>query len=309
MDIFSAVGPLGLFILIGFICGRVFHVDIKSIATLLIYIFAPIVTLGATMQLAFDPTLILLPLFVFGIALCVGLSSMNVARLFMKGRDEPYLLPVATGSCNSGYFGLPFIAAFFDAPTVGIYLLLNTGIAVYDMTVGYYWVARGRLSAWDALRRVLGLPLIYAAALGLGLAAFHVETPDVVIKLWEIAKGAFVALGMLLVGFSLSRVVEWHCDARMLALTLCGKFLAWPLLAALLILLDQRVMHLYSPVVHALFFLISLMPLPTSINAYAVQFDLHPQMAVLLTMVSVIIAMLILGVVLPLLVHGMPFLL
>ena len=51
-------------------------------------------------------------------------------------------------------------------------------------------------------------------------------------------QGAYVTLGMMLIGFGISTIKNFSFDYKFIALSFLGKFIFWPLLMLALISLD-----------------------------------------------------------------------
>ena len=71
--------PLYVLIALGYVGGRWMDVNLPSMATVAIYLIAPMVNLGAMMQLDFDPDYVALPLFTFGTSVTIGLTTYHFA--------------------------------------------------------------------------------------------------------------------------------------------------------------------------------------------------------------------------------------
>ena len=289
--------PLAFLIAVGYALGKWQRVDLKSVAMLAIYGITPIVAFGSAAQLDFSASLLILPLCTFLLASIVGLLTFYVGK-FVANDGTRYLLPVACGSGNTGYFGLPVAMALFGDDVAGLYFLANLGVVVFETSVGYYYMARGNLPANIALRRVLQLPVLYALTAGLLFAAAHLSLPAPAIKLWDISKGAYVVVGMMIAGIALAGMVNFSLRPNLLALALAGKFLVWPLAALTFAALDPG---LFTPQIHSLIVVMSLTPIPANLPAYAAANDGAVAEAALLVFISTMLALLFMPFLLPIL--------
>jgi predicted permease len=302
-DLTSVFVPLAFLIGLGFLLGRALPMDLKTVASLAIYGFTPIVAFGATAQMKVEPSLLLLPVVVCLLATAVGLGFLWIGRKCLKDTALPYLLPIATGSGNTGYFGLPVALAVFGQEAAGVYLLANLGVVIFESTFGYYFIGRGEQTRRQAMERVLKLPVLYALMAGLLFSACQLELPAAVFKLWELAKGAFVCVGMMIIGLALSKQERFALSAPLLLVALAGKFVAWPLMAIAFVLLDQQILHLLTPLMHGCIVLMSLAPMAANLAAYAAQHNMRVDQAAGLILCSTVIAVLGLPLVLPSLLH------
>jgi predicted permease len=291
MGMFAALFPtllnMTLLIGLGYLLGRLHKIDLNSVAALLIYGFSPIVVFGAVLQLNFTPALALLPIISFVLASVTGLSCLWLGhRLLPKNNLGVFLLPNATGAGNVGYFGLPVAMALLGEKNIGIYIFTILGVNMYEATLSYYFLARGRLTTTQAVRRVLRLPIIYAMIIGVGLSSLHVALPLPLLKFWEIAKGAYVCLGMMLLGLALANQKRLGWDLPLLGISLFGKFLLVPLLTLAVVLADQRYTMLLTPIMAQCLMVIAVVPSAANLNAYAVQNNMPVDKAASIVLVS-----------------------
>lgn len=301
-DLIPVFIPLATLILAGFILGRFLTVDLKTVGILAIYCFTPIVGFGGAAQLEITPSILLLPIITFILAGFVGLIMFKVGQGLLSDKSLAYLLPVATGSGNTGYFGLPVAIALFGSEVTGIYLLGNLGVVVFESTIGYYFINRGALTPKDAMMRVIKLPLLYALALGLLFATINIELPEPALKLWELSKGAYVCVGMMIVGIALGQQKRLSLSMPLLGIGIFGKFLLWPLLAFTFTYYDTEFLNWLTPIMRHCILLISVAPMAANLAAYAAQNNLKVDQAAGLILITTLIAVIGLPFIIPILI-------
>ncbi len=301
-DLIPVFIPLATLILAGFILGRFLTVDLKTVGILAIYCFTPIVGFGGAAQLDITPSILLLPIITFILASFVGLIMFRVGHIFLNDKSLAYLLPVATGSGNTGYFGLPLAIALFGSEVTGIYLLGNLGVVVFESTIGYYFINRGALTPKEAIMRVIKLPLLYALALGLIVASINLDLPAPAIKLWALSKGAYVCVGMMIVGIALGQQRNFSLSIPLLGFGILGKFLMWPLLAMTFVYCDTQFLDWLTPIMRHCILLISVAPMAANLAAYAAQNNLKVDQAAGLILITTLIAVIGLPFIIPVLI-------
>ncbi len=289
--------PLALLILLGFVVGRTQSVDLKSVAVLAIYAITPVVAFGSAAQLDFTFALLLLPLATFALAAFVGLVAFWAGKFFVHDSSR-YLLPVACGSGNTGYFGLPVAMALFGDDVAGLYFLANLGVVIFETSLGYYFVARGTVPADMAVKRALKLPVLYSLLAGLAFAAMHFSLPAPLIKLWDFSKSGYVVIGMMIAGIALAQAPSFKINPRLLGVALAGKFLLWPLTALAFAALDPG---FFTPQIHNLILVMSLTPIAANLSAYAAANDGPVAQAAMLVFISTLLALLSMPFLLPVL--------
>jgi predicted permease len=180
-------------------------------------------------------------------------------------------------------------------------MIANLGTVIFHTTVGYYFIARGNVTASQAIQQVIRLPVLYGMAAGLVLSFMQIGLPDPLLKFWDVSKGAYICLGMMLVGLALANQKHFKWDRQLIAVGLFGKFLIWPGLALILILLDRTTTQLLTPIMAQCLIVIAVCPIASNTTAYAAQNDMPVQKAASLVMISTVLAIVVLPFVLPIL--------
>lgn len=293
MSIFLAllikVIPLYANLVLGFVAGKWLHVQRESIATLMIYMIAPIVFFGGITRMELSPALLTVPVLGYALSVVIGVATYQVAkRLYTDSR--PNIMAAASGTGNNGYFGLPIAMMLFDAQTVGVYLLLVIGITIYESTVGFYLTAKGQNSAADSLRKTLRLPAVYALVAGAGVSLSGFVMPDVFYDFLSYFQGSYTVLGMMIIGLGLSGMHKLEVDWGFTTLLFVARFAAWPLLALGAVWIDMQYLNLYSDAVRKAVLLISIMPLAANSVAIASLLRCEPEKTASAVLLSTIFA-------------------
>jgi len=129
------------------------------------------------------------------------------------------------------------------------------------------------------LAKVAKLPAIHALYLGLAVNLAHIPLPGIFIRYWNYATGAWVFIGMMLIGVALGKMRRLEFDKRLIRWLFTVKFLYWPAMGIGLILLDKTFLHMFEPEVHGLILIFSAVPPQANLVAYAAQLNLHPEKA------------------------------
>ena len=292
--------PLTLLIALGWVIGRLQDIDVKSVATLLVYAISPVVAFGSTAQLSFHGTLVLLPFITFALASICGLISFALGRRLLRKKDMGYLLPQATGSGNNGYFGLPLAMALFPQDQVGIYFLMVLGGTLFESTLGYYFIGRGHLTVMHALKRVVKMPIIYTITAGLLVSALHIPLDAGLLKLWDVARGCYVFIGMMIIGIALAKHKKLAWEVDFIVLAMFGKYILWALLIAGFVWLDMHTLKIYAPLIYTMMAILAITPAAANTAAFAAQHDFKPQLAATIVFLTTIVSFAALPFVLPL---------
>lgn len=144
---------------------------------------------------------------------------------------------VAIVLMNSGNYGMPVSFFAFGEPGLMRASLGVTVNAVIISTVGVYLVARGQAAVGrTALRRVLAVPSIYAAALGLLVNLAGWTLPETVVKAVHLLGQGLVPACLVILGIQVRQTfAERHNGDHTpaLALAALGRLVLAPLFASL----------------------------------------------------------------------------
>lgn len=284
----SNIIPLYGLIALGFVAGRWLDVNLHSIAIIAIYILAPVVNFGAMAKMEFTPEYLALPVMLFAASAVIGTVFYNIAKVTWKN-NRANLVGMSSVVGNTMYFGLPVVLALLGPEWAGVYALMNLGIFLNEIGLGYYFGARGQATIKGALLKVLKLPVIYAIALGLLYNASGLALPEAFLRYWNYAIGAWVFIGMMIIGVALSKLQRLELDWKLMGNMFVPKFIVWPLVGFGIVLLDMHVLHWFDTPVYQMLVIITSVPLAGNLVAYAATLNLHPEKAAAAVLVSTVL--------------------
>jgi hypothetical protein len=279
ISLFINLLPLYAIIAAGYFAGRVFKVDSRTMASLSIYFFLPIVIFGFVSNMAFKPSYIILPAFLYIASTITALSFYALGKRIYKKDSRANLMALCSAMGNAGYFGLPLVLLFFDADKVAIYVFMLLGVSLFEATIGYYIAARGNFSVRNSLIKLLKFPSIYAIATALIVNAMDIELPEMFWTYWTHVKGCYVIIGMMIIGVVLGSMKTLVFDLKLTVLVFIGKFLTIPLLGGLFIWLDSVVLHMFTIDIYHLIVLITIVPSAANVVAFSAQLNVQPEKA------------------------------
>lgn len=282
--------PLYVIMGFGFVAGKLLHVKKESIAPLLIYIIAPIIVFNAALTTDLTVGALTLPVLFFTIASCIAIVFLHIGKYFWHDSTRN-ILAFTAGAGNVGYFGVPVAMTIFNESAIGLVVLSVLGIILYENSVGFFITAKGTHTAQDALKKVLKLPTIYAFILGLTVNLMGISFGQIYADSIFSFRGAYTVLGMMLIGLGLAGFSSFAVDYVFLGLTFLAKFIIWPLIMLLIITADIYYLHIYSPEIHRVIVLMSVVPLAANTVAYATELKAQPEKAALTVFLSTIFAL------------------
>lgn len=282
--------PLYISIILGYLSVRCLKVDKSAIAALLFYIIGPVVVFSATMSVQITPGVLFLPIFFYLFS-----SAIAFLTLHIWGKDWPdatgNILAFATGTGNTGYFGIVLALIIFEPHIADIFIFAVLASLFYETTTGYFVTAKGSFTGSESLQKVLRLPALYAFILALGLNVAEVKLPEVIYSYTGQFKVAFSILGMMLLGMGFD---QWKksegIDMKFLSISLIAKFLFWPLAILAIILFDRSTTQLLSDDLYRVMFLFAIVPLAGNTVTLAVLLKAQPEKAAFTVLISTVIS-------------------
>lgn len=291
LDFVIKLIPIYVLIGVGYIMGKKLPVKRETISTLLIYLIAPVVIFNSVYTTKITPSLALLPVIFFVLCSSIAIGSYIINKS-VKPAPLRGVLALAAGSGNTGYFGIPVALALFGEEAVGLVVLCVFGFLVYETTVGFILVARGKHTFKESIQKLLKLPVLYAFAGGVIVQLLGINLGSVYANFVPNFRGAYVLLGSLLVGIALSELAKSHIELSTIIRSFVPKFVVWPLLVIGIILLDKNSLHLFSDRndIYQVMFLMSIVPIAANTVAYAVFLKAEPERAAFIVFASTIFA-------------------
>lgn len=283
--------PLYMLILLGVVGGRLLKVQKETIANLLIYILVPVVIFFGVLTVDLTPAKLFIPFIFFTLCCVISLCFFLLTRGFLNPSQRG-ILSYASGSANTGYFGLPLTIFLLGVDAWGLAILCAFGFIIYESSLGFYFVSRAHHGVRESVRRLLRLPSLYVFVIAIVLNFAGIKKlNDGYHELAENFRGAYTVLGMFLVGLGISHLKKWKMKISVTVLVFFFKFIIWPLVIGSLILCDKMFFHILDDTVHRVMFLMSLVPLPANAVAYASILNTEPEETAVLVLASTIFAL------------------
>lgn len=282
--------PLYILIGLGYIAGRFLHAKKETVASLLLYIIAPVVVFYGALTTPLTVGILSLPVLYFSLATILCFTFLKLAGYVWKDATKN-ILAFAAGSSNTGYFGLPVILSLFGQEMLSIAVLIILGVLFYENSVGFFVTARGHHTIEESLSRLARLPTIYAFLIGLCLNAIGLK-PDIgFVEIINNFRGAYTVLGMMLIGLGLSNIVSFSIDWTFIGLSFLAKFFISPFLIGAVIYFDTILFHIYPETIHKVMFVMSIVPLAGNLVAFATELKTHPEKTAIAVLLSTLFAL------------------
>jgi len=185
------------------------RLNVQTVSRATFYLFAPALVFdGMVSSDISGAELGQITLTMLLVTLALGLLGLAAARLLRLSGPTRAAFLVAILLMNAGNYGLPVNLFAFGEAGLARASLYFTLSALLSASLGVYLSASGRTSAWTALRRVAGVPLAYAAVLGLALNLGSVAVPEPLGKAVHILGQASVPSMLLVLGAKLAETLR-----------------------------------------------------------------------------------------------------
>lgn len=260
LTLLSKILPLYVIILMGFLAGKLFNPHRDTIGKILFYLITPLVIMGGVVNTKLSVSVLILPILTFSIGslLCLFFYALS-KRVWTDSTAN--LAAISAGSGNTGYFGLPLALLLLNEQGEGVYIMCLLGVTLYESTVGFYILAKGAHTRFEAFMKLLKLPSLYAFFLGLLINAIGFPIPQAFQDLVGYMKGTFTVLGMMFLGLAMAGIHYLKLDYKFIGMTFLAKFVAWPMVILAIIFADIYWLHVFDTTIHGALFLLSIVPL------------------------------------------------
>ena len=206
---------------LGFVVGRAFSPDPRTLSRIAIYLFLPAIVFRNSANSSLQPGEIgQIVLFVTVLYVTLAILMTLVAktqRHLGAALQGAFVLSTLMG--NSGNYGLSFVEFAFGPEGTSIAVMVLTTTAILSNTIGIYVASAGTASVRQGLMNVIKVPVPYAIVLGFIVKFGNIGLPLPVERSVDLLSQAAVPIMITLLGIQMSRIVNLR-DLRKLYGTL-----------------------------------------------------------------------------------------
>ena len=228
--------PVLLIFCAGYILGKFFFMDSKTLSTLSIYVLTPCLIFQAILQYHDFWSAASLHVFL-SVSILIALTILVteiLAKLFRWDKSFKTVVLLTLTLTNSGNYGLPI--SEYAHGKEGLYsaILLMVTYIFYTHTAGVIIAASDKAGWKEAFKRMLQVPVFYALALALILNYLKIQIPKPVFSPIQSIGLAAIPMNLLIVGINLSQVKSIRNFWPVFAVS-AGKLLAIPVAAYIIL--------------------------------------------------------------------------
>jgi predicted permease len=282
--------PLYIIIGLGFIAGKYLHVKKESIAPLAMYILSPMIVFNAALTTPISVSTLSFPVLIFVMACLICIVFFFLGG-FVWHDTTRNILAFAAGDGNTGYFGIPVATVLFNTSLVNIYIFGILGLILFENSLGFFITARGHYTAKECILKIIKLPSLYTFCTGLLFNMMGLHLGSIYTDTVSNFQGAYIILGMMIIGLGLASVVNYKFDFKFIGLSFFAKFFVWPMLMILAIIINNTTLRIYDPHIYKVMILFSIVPLAVFTVVFATQLNAQPEKASLAVLLSTLFAL------------------
>ena len=299
--------PIFSIFIVGFIAQKVLHFDIANLSKMSLYVFSPFLAFKTFYAYEVSIDYLYYTAYVFALCLILVVLISIVSKLLRF--DDKTRCGMILGSCfmNNGNYGTPVILAFFGSIGFDIAIIMLVLQQVVMNTIGTYYAAKGSSkmivgsSVKFALARVIRMPTVHGAILGVLLQILHVPLSDSLYRSISMVGDASIVVIMIILGMQLASIQLTQIAFGKLSINLIVKMVISPLVALLLVQW-MPIDLVYKQIL----IILAAMPAAANTTLLAVHFDTKPELVSSATFISTIVSLITLPIVLLLLGVSVP---
>ncbi|MCC7433026.1 AEC family transporter [Candidatus Peregrinibacteria bacterium] len=288
LNLFPKLIPLYAFIALGFLANRKLKIDRSIIAGLILYFINPCLIFLSLLTINLSSSVLFLPILCFFICTLIATTFNFVSKVHYDKQPIRQILTYAAGTGNTGYFGLGLVTAILGTSSLSLAIVANLGFILYDATVGYFFASSGNATFRSGFLKVVKLPTFQAFVIGVIFNSLGLRLDAVFSGMLDSIKGAYIVLGMMLIGIGLYGVTLKSINWKFLFTSFFVKFFIWPLLVLIFILADQNYFKLFPQISHSILLIFSIVPLPANTVVYASEQNISPEIAAVSVFISTV---------------------
>lgn len=231
----NIIQPIFIIIGIGFLIQKKFDLHIASLSKIQIFVLVPALVFNtlyfSQLESGLVGKLIFFNIVFFCVLLILGTS---VARLLKMPRSKEKAFVNAISLRNIGNYGIPLVALLFLGDTaklaMSIHMVSVITCVLLMYTIGLYNASSGNYGWKDALKNVMGIPIIYVMTLAIILKQLSVPVPNGILSATGLLGQCVAPLALFTLGAQLAKST-FHVRDYSLYIGTTLRLLVSPLIA------------------------------------------------------------------------------
>ncbi|SDN30300.1 hypothetical protein SAMN05518871_104210 [Psychrobacillus sp. OK028] len=288
VELILIILPVFIIFFIGFIGQKFIGFDIKSISTAALYLMSPFLAFRTFYTNALTIEYFYIVLFCLILAIILLILTWITGTLMKSSRSELSAMILGGMFMNSGNYGAPVVLFALGATGFDYAVIIMVLHGLFINTFGIFFASLGgdEKATWQqSLHRVIRMPLVYAAALGIFLQETGVTVPQAVMDGVGLVADASIPTVMLVLGMQLAVISRKKVAYRYVAVVSVIRIIVSPLLAVGILY--------FLPVndtVKQVAIILAAMPTAANTTMLALQFNTEPDLVSFTTLVTTLVS-------------------
>lgn len=296
LDLLMIVLPAFMIFFAGFIGQKLIGFNIRSISSMALYIMSPFLAFRTfyTNELTAEYFYIIL----FCLILCFVLMIIVwITAICTKATKQQMSAMMLGGAfMNSGNYGAPIV--LFALGSIGFdYAVIMMVFQSFLMnTIGLSFASLGGkegASLKDSLQRVIRMPVIHGALLGIVLQLLSVNIPITFMEAVSLIADASIPTVMLVLGMQLAVITRKKVAYRYVSSVTIIRMIVSPILAIIIVSFLP-----ISSLLKNVLIIQAAMPAAANTTMFAIQFGTEPDLVSFTTLVTTILSIVTIPIVL-----------
>ena len=296
MNLILIILPVFIIFFIGYIGQKLIGFDIKSISTAALYLMSPFLAFRTfyANELTMDYFYIILFCLILTVVLLI---VVWISALSMKASRQQLSAMILGGVfMNSGNYGAPVVLFAFGAVAFDYAVIMMVFQSLLMNTIGIFFASIGgneKATLGQSVQRVIRMPLIYAAFLGVGLQLASLTIPKPLMEGISLVADASIPTVMLVLGMQLAAISRKRVAYRYVSAVTVIRMVLSPLIAAGILYFMP-----VSDLLKAVIILQAAMPAAANTTMFALQFGTEPDLVSFTTFITTLISIITIPIVL-----------
>jgi len=206
--------PILLVGLAGYLLGKTFTIDSRSLGRIVFYVFSPLLVFNLLVNSQLDLKQALTTIaFTSSSVLMMGILAFIIGKLLRLERPQllAVILTVAFG--NTGNYGLPVVKFAFGDEALAVASIFYVTTTILFNTVGVVIASLGHTGLKSAVLGLFKLPSLYGAILAILVKSLGIQLAIPLARTIEIAANGAIPVMLILLGLELTRI-QWSHSWR-----------------------------------------------------------------------------------------------
>ncbi|WP_028784058.1 AEC family transporter [Thalassobacillus devorans] len=292
----QVVFPVLLIFAAGYVIQLVARLDIKSLATITLYIMLPNLVFKTFYEAELNQEYVMM--LAFAAILLAAIIVINKLAAKIRNYDQATEsgMILSTAFMNSGNYGTPIILFAFGKEAFMYAVSFMVLQAIIMNFFGVYYAARGSAGIKLAFQSVLKMPPTYAVLAALVMNLGSIPVPGSLMSVITLVGDATIPTMMITLGMQLAEITVKNMNWMKISYAAFVRLLASPLIAYVLTLVLPM-----DPMMANVLIVAAACPSAATTTMYALQFDAKPGLVSSITLVTTLLSLLTIPILLILL--------